>query len=313
MRCLVTGGAGFIGSHIVRALLQRGDEVVVIDNLATGHRANLGEIRQDFLFVEGDICNLEDVRAAIQGCEVVYHQAALPSVPRSMKNPIESHESNLTGTLNVLWAAHHEGVRRVVSASSSSVYGDTPKMPKSEGDELFPKSPYAATKLALEIYSQTFTRAYGLETVCLRYFNVFGPRQDPDSPYAAVVPIWLRRMSLNQAPVVYGDGQQSRDFAYIDNVVDANLAAADAPEASGLVFNIAGGERVVLLDMAHELMRLYDFDGEIEFAAPRPGDILHSSASLDLAHEKLGFQPRLNWRAGLAETVAWFNTSNPNQ
>ncbi len=309
MRCLVTGGAGFIGSHLVRALLARGDEVVVLDNLSTGRLENLTEVMSDIRFIEGDLTNPADVDEATKGANLVFHQAALPSVPRSMKDPIGSHDANATGTLNVLWAAQRFGVTRVVSASSSSVYGDTEKLPKEETMELFPKSPYAATKLAVELYSQTFTRAYGLETVCLRYFNVFGPRQDPNSPYAAVIPIWLRLMSEGKPPEIFGDGKQSRDFTYIDNVVQANLSAGSAPKASGLAFNVAAGERVVLIDMARELMRRFGYEGEPVLTAPRPGDILHSFADVSRARELLGYEPKIDWREGLDRTIAWFRST----
>jgi UDP-glucose 4-epimerase len=289
MKCLVTGGAGFIGSHLVRALLDRGDSVVVLDNFSTGRRENLTEVADHIVLIEGDLTRAEDVERAVSGCELVFHQAALPSVPRSMREPIASHDANTTGTLNVLWSAQRAGVKL----------------------ELFPKSPYAATKLAVELYSQTFARAYGLETVCLRYFNVFGPRQDPNSPYAAVIPIWLRRMSQNEPPVIFGDGSQSRDFTFIDNVIAANLQAAAAPAASGHAFNVAAGERVVLIDMARELMQVYGYSGEPKFAEPREGDIKHSWAAIDKARELLGYAPQISWRDGLRRTVDWFRNGNP--
>ncbi len=309
MRYLVTGGAGFIGSHLVDALIADGADVVVLDNLSTGRRENLSHLDGKIRFIEGDIRSLDVVEGAVNGCDGVWHQAALPSVPRSMKDPLSTHDVNATGTVNVLWAAHRAGARRVVLASSSSVYGDTPTLPKIEGMELLPKSPYAASKLTDEVYAAAFTRGHGLETVALRYFNVFGPRQDPMSPYAAVIPIWLRRMREGSSPVIFGDGKQSRDFTFIDNVVAANRLAMAAPAASGRAFNVAAGERVVLLDMAKELMADFGFDGGVEHTEPRQGDIEHSWADISQARELLGYDPKVNWREGLRRTVAWFRDS----
>lgn len=308
MKYLVTGGAGFIGSHLVDALRRNDHKVVVLDNFETGHRANVAHHATGVEIIEGDLRSQSDVVKAVSGCVGVFHQAALPSVPRSMKDPATTHDVNSTGTLNVLWAAHQAGVRRVVLASSSSVYGDTPRLPKEESMELLPKSPYAASKLSSEVYAAAFSRGYGLETVALRYFNVFGPRQDPNSPYAAVIPIWLRRMSQGQPPVIFGDGQQSRDFTFIDNVVDANLRAMQQMEASGRAFNVAAGERVVLLELARELMRAYGFDQPLEFTHRRAGDIEHSWADVNQARQVLGYAALVPWREGVTRTVEWFRT-----
>jgi UDP-glucose 4-epimerase len=306
MRYLVTGGAGFIGSHLTDALLAKQHEVVVLDDFSTGHRKNLAHVLTDITLMEGDLRSSEDVERAVQGCAGVFHQAAVPSVPRSMKDPITSHNVNVSGTVNLLWAAHRAGVKRVVYASSSSVYGDTPRLPKEESMQLFPKSPYAGSKLAGEVYAASFSRAYGLESVGLRYFNVFGPRQDPASPYAAVIPIWLLRMSQGKPPQIFGDGNQSRDFTFIDNVVDANLRAMETPDISGTVFNVAAGERVVLLDMAKALIEAYGYDGTPEHTDPRPGDIEHSWADTSAARTQLGYATSVSWRDGLQRTVRWF-------
>ena len=255
MSVLVTGGGGFIGSHLVEALLQRGASVRALDNLTTGHRANLADAlarpkaQRAFSFIEGDVIDRTTVREAIKGVDYVLHQAALPSVQRSVEDPMTSNQVNVVGTLNVLMAAQEAGVRRVVYASSSSVYGDSPQLPKIESMPTNPLSPYAVSKLAAEAYCRAFTRVYGLETVSLRYFNVFGPRQDPNSLYAAVLPRFIEALLSHSPPVIYGDGAQSRDFTYIENVVQANLLALDAAGASGEAFNIACGESVTLKEV----------------------------------------------------------------
>ena len=308
MRFLVTGGAGFIGSHLVDALLARGHQVSVLDNFSTGHRENLEHALSKINLIEGDLRSTSDVDHAVDGCSGVFHQAAVPSVPRSMKDPITSHDVNVTGSVNLLWAAHRAGVKRLVYASSSSVYGDTPRLPKEESMQLLPKSPYAGSKLAGEVYSAAFSRAYGIETVGLRYFNVFGPRQDPNSPYAAVIPIWLARMRRDEPPQIFGDGKQSRDFTYIDNVVDANLRAMDTPGLSGDVFNVAAGERVVLLDMAHALIDAYGYSGSPQHTERRPGDIEHSWADTAAAKARIGYTTLVSWRDGLTRTVEWFRS-----
>ena len=301
MTALVTGGAGFIGSSLVEALLARGDAVRVLDNFSTGKRQNLDGLDVDL--VEGDVRSYHLVQRAVDGVEVVFHQAALPSVPRSIADPITSHEVNAGATLNVLSAARDAGVRRVVYASSSSVYGDGPGLPKHEGMTPDPLSPYAVSKLAGETYAAVFTGIYGLETVALRYFNVFGPRQDPASQYSAVIPRFVQRVLRGERPTVFGDGEQSRDFTYIDNVVQANLLAADAPGASGLAMNCACGREASLNELVREIGRCLGVDVEPAYAEPRAGDVRASRASIDLAAEALGYRPSVHFAEGLARTV----------
>jgi nucleoside-diphosphate-sugar epimerase len=306
MRALVTGGAGFVGSHLVRRLLDLGAEVSVLDNLSTGRRSNLHEVADDIRFVEGDVASLEDVREVVRGCDAVFHQAALPSVPRSIADPIASHEANATGTLNVLVAARDADVRRVVVASSSSVYGSVPGLPKHESMPALPISPYAVSKLAAESYTRSWHELYGLETVALRYFNVFGPRQDPTSAYAGVVPRFISAYDAGEPPVIFGDGKQSRDFTYIDNVVDANLGALRSPTAPGRVYNVACGERITLNRLAKELGRIMGARIEPVHAAPRAGDVRHSLADVTAAQTDLGYQPRVSLTDGLRATVEAF-------
>jgi UDP-glucose 4-epimerase len=309
---LVTGGSGFIGSHLVQALLRSDAVVRVLDNLATGRRANLDEAlelsgrRERCTFVEGDVTDRLAVREAMRGVDYVLHQAALPSVQRSVDDPFSSHVVNVEGTLNVLVAAREAGVRRLVYASSSSVYGDSPTLPKREDMPTYPLSPYAATKLAAEAYCRAFTRVYGLETVSLRYFNVFGPRQDPLSPYAAVVPRFIEALLQGRRPVIFGDGKQSRDFTYIENVVQANLLAMHAPGVGGEVFNIACGESV---DLQTVLGLLAEFTGQPlhpEHQPPRAGDVRHSLADISKARQLLGYRPAISFREGLRQTVEYF-------
>ncbi len=254
--CLVTGGAGFIGSHLVEALLGRGHTVRVLDNFSTGDPANLAQVREQVRVFDGDITDLTTVQAAVQGVEVVFHQAALASVPRSVADPLATHHACVNGTLHVLLAARDAGVRRVVYAASSSAYGNSERLPKCESDPTLPLSPYAAAKLAGEQYCAAFSEVYGLETVRLRYFNVFGPRQSPDSPYAAVIPRFIEAMTAGRSPVIHGDGQQSRDFTFVADVVQANLLAAEAPGVSGQVYNIACGRRTSLLELVEHLNAL---------------------------------------------------------
>ena len=305
-RALVTGGAGFIGSHLVRRLLDAGVEVAVLDNLSTGRRENLDGVAADVRFVEGDVGSLDDVRAALAGCDAVFHQAALPSVPRSIADPIASHTANATGTLNVLVAARDEGVRRVVVASSSSVYGATPGLPKHESMPTLPISPYAVSKLAAESYCRSWHDLYGLETVALRYFNVFGPRQDPTSAYAGVVPRFISAYQAGDPPVIFGDGRQSRDFTYIDNVVDANLGALNSPTAPGGVYNVACGERITLNRLAREIGRIMGAAVLPVHAAPRAGDVRHSLADVSAAQTDLDYRPSISFVDGLRATVAAF-------
>ena len=306
----MTGAAGFIGSNLVRALLERGGTVRAIDSLATGRRSNLVDVEQQIEFIEADLRDPQAVSRAMEGVEVVFHQAALPSVARSVADPLASHEVNATGTLRLLQAARQSGVRRFVYASSSSVYGDTPALPKREDLATNPLSPYAVSKLAGEHYCRVFTRLFGLETVSLRYFNVFGPRQDPTSEYAAVVPKFIAAMSRGEAPEIHGDGTQSRDFTYVANVVDANLRAADAPGVGGEVLNVACGRRASLLDLVATLNDILGTTIEARFGEPRPGDVKHSLADISRARSLLAYEPRVQLEEGLARAVAWYREQN---
>lgn len=297
---LVTGGGGFIGSHLVRRLLDEGYTVRVLDNFSSGHRANLEGVESSIELIEGDVQSYERVHAAVRGCELVFHEAALPSVPRSIQDPLTSSAVNVTGTLNILLAARDEGVRRVVYASSSSVYGANPELPKAETMATLPMSPYAVAKLAGEGYCRSFREVYGLDTVALRYFNVFGPGQDPNSQYAAVVPNFITAFLENRAPTVHGDGEQSRDFCFIDNVVEINcLAAAAGPEAAGEAFNVACGERTTLNDMLEALRDHTGQDLEATHVDSRPGDIRHSLADIQKARDVLGYKAEVTVREGL--------------
>ncbi len=303
MKALVTGGAGFIGSNLALALLARGHDVRLLDNFSTGHRANLELL--DAEVVEGDLRSYERVAAAVGGVEVVFHQGALPSVPRSIQDPLTSTAVNVEGTLNVILAARDAGVRRVVFASSSSVYGDAPGMPRRESQPLSPLAPYAVSKLAAEQYCMVANRVYGVETVALRYFNVFGERQDPLSGYAAVIPKFIRMMLDGQRPTIFGDGQTSRDFTHVENVVEANLAAAVEPAAAGRVMNIAVGSSHTLNELVSELQGLVDSELEPEYGPQRPGDVSESLADISLARELLGYEPRIEFVEGLQRTIAW--------
>ena len=303
MKALVTGGAGFIGSNLALALVARGHDVRLLDNFSTGHRANLEPL--DAEVVEGDLRSYERVAAAVGGVEVVFHQGALPSVPRSIQDPLTSTAVNVEGTLNVLLAARDAGVRRVVFASSSSVYGDAPGMPRRESQPLAPLAPYAVSKLAAEQYCMVANRVYGVETVALRYFNVFGERQDPLSGYAAVIPKFIRMMLDGQPPTIFGDGQTSRDFTHVENVVEANLAAAVEPAAAGRVMNIAVGSSHTLNELVSTLQGLVDSDLEPEYGPPRHGDVSESLADVSLARELLGYEPHIGFEEGLQRTIAW--------
>ena len=310
---LVTGGAGFIGSHVVEALLRRGERVAVIDNFSTGRRTNFEEVAggrpagvpAPELF-EGDIRDGALVRRALKNVTHVLHQAALPSVQRSVEEPLPSHEVNATATLELLLAARDAEVRRVVYASSSSAYGDTPTLPKVESMTPAPLSPYAVSKLAGEYYCRIVTGLYGLETVSLRYFNIFGPRQDPNSQYAAVIPNFVTAALAGRPPVIYGDGLQSRDFTYVENAVAANLLACDAPAAAGGAYNVACGTRVTLLDVIRLLSGIVGRPIAPTHEAPRAGDVKHSLASIEAARRDLGFEPGIGLEEGLRRTVAWF-------
>jgi len=304
---LVTGAAGFIGRSIAAALLKRGDSVRGIDNFITGKRSNLAGL-EGVEFVEGDLTNPADCARACEGVEVVFHEAALASVPRSVADPAGTNLHCVTATLNVLVAAREAGVRRVVYAGSSSAYGDTPTLPKEETMLPKPISPYAVAKLAGEQYMQAFTRVYGLETVTLRYFNVFGPFQDPTSHYSGVLAIFCRKMLAGEQPTIYGDGEQSRDFTYIDNVVHGNLLAADAPaeKVAGRMMNLATGTRITLNETFRILRDLTGYSGEPAYAEARSGDIKDSLADIRLAGELLGYKPVVNFGEGLRRTVEWY-------
>jgi UDP-glucose 4-epimerase len=303
---LVTGGAGFIGSHLVDALLNQGDAVRILDNFSTGSAANLVAARCRAEIIDGDITDLDAVRAAMGGVEVVYHQAALASVPRSIRDPMATHRTCVDGTLHVLLAARDAGVRRVVYAASSSAYGDAPRMPRVETDPTAPLSPYAVAKLAGEMYCAAFSNVYELETVRLRYFNVFGPRQTPNSPYAAVIPCFVQALSTGQSPLVHGDGQQSRDFTYVTDVVQANLRAAAAAGVSGRVYNIACGRRTSLREVLDCLNVLLDTAIAPTFGPPRIGDVRHSQADITRAIRELGYEPTTDMATGLRHCVEWW-------
>ena len=302
-RALVTGGAGFIGSNLVRALLDHGDRVRVLDNFATGNRANLADIVAEIEIVEGDLRSYERVHTAVRGTDVVFHQGALGSVPRSVQDPLTTTAVNVEGTLNVLLAARDEGVGRVVAASSSSVYGDGGTFPRVETQAPNPISPYAVAKLAAERFCVSFAHVYGLETVALRYFNVFGPRQDPTSQYAAVVPLFVRAIQEGRPVTIYGDGEQSRDFTYVANVVEANLMAAEAEGAVGTVLNIAAGGSETVNTLADTIGRLLDLPVERSYASQRPGDVNQSWADIQRARETIGFEPRVGFEDGLRRTI----------
>jgi len=307
---VVTGGAGFIGSHIAAALSNSGARVRVLDDLSTGHRENLEEIGGDIDFIQGSVADEELMRKALEGAEVVFHEAAIPSVPRSVEAPRQTHIASVDGTFSLLLAARDQNVRRVVYAASSSAYGDQPTLPKSEAMLPDPLSPYAVAKLVGEYYCRVFTRVYGLETVALRYFNVFGPRQDPTSQYSGVVSRFISALLGDGQPVIYGDGEQSRDFTYIDNVVAANLSAADAKGASGKVINVANGERITLNQLLTELKELTGRqDVKAEYKPPRIGDVKHSLADNTMARELLGYEVKVGLREGLQRTIDWWKSS----
>ena len=302
-RVLVTGGAGFIGSNLVQALLERGDDVRVLDNFSTGSRANLAALGREVEVVEGDLRSYERVHTAVRGVEVVFHQGALGSVPRSVQDPLTSTAVNVEGTVNVLLAARDESVRRVVAASSSSVYGDGGTFPRVETQAPNPISPYAVAKLAAERFCVSFTRVYGIETVALRYFNVFGPRQDPSSQYAAVVPRFIHAIAEGRPVTIHGDGEQSRDFTYVENVVAANLLAADAPGAEGRILNIATGGSKTVNELADTVGRLLDRPVEKTFGPSQPGDVRESWADVSAAREALGYEPVVAFERGLERTI----------
>src|ERR1022692_3616067 len=307
---LITGVAGFIGSSLARELLQRGERVRGVDNLSTGKRENLAQILGQIEFREADLLDLDAMRLACAGVDYVLHQAAIPSVPKSVLDPIASNQANVDGTLNVLVAARDARVKRVVYASSSSIYGDTPTLPKHECMTPDPISPYAVAKLASERYMISFYRCYGLETVALRYFNIFGPRQDPSSPYSGVLAKFITQMLSGQQPTIFGDGEQSRDFTYIDNAVEANLLACQAPagQVAGKVFNVATGRRITLNETFKLLQSLTSYSGRPIYEAERGGDIKQSLADISAAEKHLGYKPKVNFEDGLRQTVAWYRS-----
>jgi UDP-glucose 4-epimerase len=303
IKALVTGGGGFIGSTLVRALLERGATVRVLDNFSTGNRGNLTDVWDDIEIVEGELRSYERVHAAMRGIELVFHEAALPSVPRSVQDPLTTSAVNVDGTLNVLLAARDEGVRRIIFASSSSVYGDGGELPRREEGATNPASPYAVSKLAAERYCTSFAKIYGLETVSLRYFNVFGPAQDPRSQYAAVVPRFITAVASGQPVLIYGDGDQSRDFTYVENVVDANLLAAGAEGVAGAVINVATGASTTVNELADLIGEVLNQSVLREFAPPRPAEVRASWASVETARQLLAWEPSVGLREGLQSTA----------
>lgn len=305
-KAVVTGGAGFIGSHLVDRLLAEGFDVAVVDNLSTGRAENLRDARDRIEFHEIGLEDPDGVKKAVEGADYVFHQAALPSVPRSVKNPLESHHNNVTGTLNLLIAARDAGVKRLVYAASSSAYGDADAEAKTETLAPKPISPYGVTKLAGEHYCKAFYESYGLETVSLRYFNVFGPRQNPYSAYTGVLAIFIPNMLRGGRPVIFGDGSATRDFTYIENNVNANLLAMTASGAPGETFNIACGSSVSVLDIAEAINRALGTRLEPVFEPPRKGDILHSLADIQKARDVLGYEPKVDFEQGLAKTIEWY-------
>jgi UDP-glucose 4-epimerase len=303
---LVTGGAGFIGSNIAEALVARGDRVRVLDNLCTGHRSNLSGFAVKIEFIEGDVADMRVTAKAVEGVDCVFHEAALASVPLSVERPLDSHAACATGTVTLLEAARRAGVRRVVYAASSAAYGDRPTSSKRETDLPAPLSPYAAAKLAGELYCQAFWSTFGLETVALRYFNVFGPRQDPNSQYSAVIPLWITAALDKRQLVIYGDGLQSRDFSFVGNVVHANLLAADAPGAAGRTINVADGRSINLLTLIEVINRLLGTKVEPQFAPARAGDVRESQADITLARTLLAYEPQVRFEDGMRRSIDYY-------
>ena len=311
---LVTGGAGFIGSHLAAALIAGGARVRIIDDLSTGHRENVAEVGGDVDFIQASLTDSKAVSRALRDVELVFHEAAIPSVPRSVSKPTETHDASVNATFSLLLAARDQKVRRLVYAASSSAYGDQPELPKSEDMTPDPLSPYAVAKLVGEYYCRVFTRVYGLETVSLRYFNVFGPRQDPGSQYSGVISRFIAALKNREQPVIYGDGEQSRDFTFISNVVDANLRAVESTSAVGHVINVAYGERVTINEVLEKLKKLTGcMDVHAEYAPPRTGDVRDSLADLGLARSLLGYNPKVGLEEGLRLTIDWWKTSRFSQ
>ncbi len=310
-RALVTGGAGFIGSHVAERLVQKGYAVRVLDNLSTGFLTNLDGFRDSIEFMQGDIRDPNTCAAATAGADTIFHIAALPSVPRSMKDPISTHETNVNGTLNLLEAARHAGVRRIVYSSSSSAYGDTSVLPKVEDAEPLPRSPYAAAKLSGELYTLAYARAGLIEGVALRYFNIFGPRQDPNGPYSAVIPLLFRAVLTDSPVTLFGDGTQTRDFTHVANAVDANMLAADGPagRVNGKVANVGAGSRTSLLELVAMVEEVTGQKIQVQHSAPRAGDVRDSQAGLERARSVLGYEPRVSVREGIAQLWGWYQTN----
>lgn len=307
---VVTGGAGFIGSHIAENVARAGNKVRIVDDFSTGFRENAENLSGDIEIIEGNVADIELVSRALKGAEVVFHEAAIPSVPRSVENPTQTHIASVDGTFKLLLAAREQNVRRVIYAASSSAYGDQPTLPKIENMAPDPLSPYAVAKLVGEYYCQVFSRVYGLETVSLRYFNVFGPRQDPGSQYSGVVSRFISALSSGERPVIFGDGGQSRDFTYIDNVVSANLKAATVSGGVGKVINVATGDRITLNQLLSELKELIGKpEVEVDFRESRVGDVRHSLADITLARDLLGYEPTVGLREGLKRTIDWWKNS----
>ncbi len=306
---LVTGGAGFIGSNIVKKLVEVGEDVRVLDNLSTGRRSNIEPLLGKIEFMEADFTDLETAKKAVQGVDYVLHQGAIPSVPRSVDDPIRTNQANVLGTLNMLIAARDEGVKRFVYAASSSAYGDSPVMPKEESMKTMPKSPYAIQKLTGEQYCQSFYSLYGLETVVLRYFNVFGPNQDPDSQYSAVIPLFIKKLLKGESPVIFGDGEVSRDFTYVENNISANLLACKADKRSaGQVINIACGKEISLNQLVEKLNKILGTNIQPIYSEMRKGDVMHSLGSVTKAKELLGYEPVVDFDAGLEKTVEFYRS-----
>jgi len=303
---VVTGGAGFIGSHVAESLVARGETVKVIDNFSTGKRENIRAFKSGIEMIETDVAEAQNLAEILSGADYVIHQAAIPSVPKSIIDPAKSHHANVNGTLNLLLACRKAGVKRLVYASSSSLYGDSPTLPKHEGMSPNPLSPYGAQKLFGEMYSQVFTKAYGFETVSLRYFNVFGPRQDSSSQYSGVLALFIPAVLQGRRPTIYGDGLQSRDFTYVQNVVEANLLACKAPGVQGQTFNIACGDRITVNSMLQQINKITGNDISPIYAASRSGDIKHSQADITRAREHLGYEPKVSFEEGLKWTIDWY-------
>jgi UDP-glucose 4-epimerase len=307
---LVTGGAGFIGSHISEELVKRDHEVRILDNFLTGKKENIASLLDKIEFIEGDIKDFETCQLALEGVDFVLHQAALPSVPRSIKDPLTTNENNIRGTLNVLLASREAKVKKVVFASSSSVYGDDTHLPKIEGRQGNPLSPYALSKLVGEHYCRIFSQIYGLSTVFLRYFNIFGPRQDPFSQYAAVIPNFITKMLKGEKPIIFGDGEQSRDFTYVSNVVEANILASKAQDISGEAFNIACGERTTVNSLAKTINEVLKINIDPVHDEPRPGDVKNSFAEISKARKMLKYEPLVPFNEGLKKTIDWYQERN---